>query len=200
MRKGISPARLKRVEEEIAPRYARGLTQREIAKDLGLSKSQVAKDFQLLNENLQSQVDERLLNARAELVLKHDEIYRIAMSGYINTQNTRMLEIASKELECLGRLLGQAGPSINLHNHSHSVTVTAEAVGDLFRPLDADSYSEMVAAKVLPPSEVQELPDIEVEAEPVGTDDWGSHSASVTPTDDEPGAQGKNRRVPYPFR
>ena len=200
MRKGISPARLKRVEEEIAPRYARGLTQREIAKDLGLSKSQVAKDFQLLNENLQSQVDERLLNARAELVLKHDEIYRIAMSGYINTQNTRMLEIASKELECLGRLLGQAGPSINLHNHSHSVTVTAEAVGDLFRPLDADSYSEMVAAKVLPPSEVQELPDIEVEAEPVGTDDWGSHSASVTPTDDEPGAQGKNHRVAHPFR
>jgi len=80
--------------------------------------------------------------------------------------------------------------------------VTAEAVGDLFKPLDAGTYSEMVAAKVLPPSEPEELPDIEVEAESVGTDDWGSASQSGRSADDDvPGApQGKNRRIQHPLR
>ena len=206
--RGISARRLERIQNSIAPLVARGLTQYEIADQLGLSKSQVAKDCLLVKNTWDDQVSERLETARGELVAKHDEIYKIAMAGYFKTKNTRMLEIASKELECLGRLLGQAGPSINLHNHSHSVTVTAEAVGDLFKPLDAGTYSEMVAAKVLPPSEPQALPDVELEAESLGTDDWGGHTPTVTPVADElsinpagqPGAQGRNRRVSHPMR
>ena len=111
----------------------------------------------------------------------------------------KWIELASKELECLGRLLGQAGPSVNLHAHQHNVAVTTGAVAALFQPLDAGSYAEMVAAKALPPSEAQELPDIEAEAEDLGTDDWGS--AVTTPgvmEVDEPKAKKTAR--PYPFR
>ncbi len=141
----------------------------------------------------------------ASIVAKHDEIFRIAMQAYQkDTRNSKFLELASKELEALGRLLGQAGPSINLHAHQHNVAVSTDAVAALFQPLDAGTYSEMVAAKVLPPTEAQELPDIEVEAESIGTDDWGSVAGDGTigsaGSDDQPGAQGKNRRINHPMR
>lgn len=181
-----------------------------------------AKDCAIVKERWNAGIDDRLEIARGELVAKHDEIYKIAMSGYFKTKNTRMLEIASKELECLGRLLGQAGPSINLHNHQHNVAVTTDAVAALFQPLDAGAYADMVAAKPLPPSEAQELPDIEAEAEDLGTDDWGSAAAKDPETGSavengelvgnpahQPGAsqgrlplhvEGQNRRIRHPLR
>ena len=112
----------------------------------------------------------------------------------------KWIELASKELECLGRLLGQAGPSINLHAHQHNVAITtAEAVGDLFKPLDAGAYADMVAAKALPPTEAQELPDVELEAEDLGTDDWGSAvtTPGVMEVDEH---KAKKTARPYPFR
>ena len=179
------------------------MTQREIANDLGLSKAQITKDYQLLKHNLEEQIDDRLLSARAELVLKHDEIYKIAMTGYAETHNTRMLEIASKELECLGRLLGQAGPAINLHAHQHNVAVTTDAVAALFQPLDpADDYAEMVAAKPLPPAEeAAELEPIEVEVETAGRDEWSQGSSAIDSNAqaDEP-TERKNRKVQHPLR
>ena len=118
--------------------------------------------------------------------------------------NPKWVELASKELEALGRLLGQAGPSINLHNHQHNVAITSEAVGDLFKPLDADSYSEMVAAKVLPPSEAKELPVIETTVDEPGSDDWaGAAGAPLeveTHETQREKPQGKNRKVAHPFR
>jgi len=204
--KGISVRRLQRIEQEIAPLVARGLTIHQVAEVVGISAAMAAKDCAVVKERWNAAIDDRLEIARGELIAKHDEIYKIAMEGYArDKRSTKFLELASKELECLGRLLGQAGPSINLHNHSHSVTVTAEAVGDLFKPLDAGTYSEMVAAKVLPPSEPEELPDIEMEAESVGTDDWGSakvhEGVPAVENADEPGApQGKNRRIQHPLR
>ena len=200
-RKGISPRRLERIEKEIAPLVARGLTQREIADKVGISFAMVHKDCLLLKQTWDDQIPERLESARGELVAKHDEIYKIAMDGYFATKNSRMLDLATKQLECLGRLLGQAGPSINLHAHQHNVAISSEAVSELFRPLDAGAYAEMVAAKTLPPTEAQELPEIEVTPEP-DTPDWVSADAPTTvgrSDADEPGAP-KNRMLSKPFR
>ena len=68
--------------------------------------------------------------------------------------------------------------------------------------LDAGAYADMVAAKPLPPSEAQELPDIEAEAEDLGTDDWGSavEALPVEPRLHEPKPQGKNRHISRPMR
>ena len=178
-RKGISPARLARIENDVAPLYARGLTQREIAKRLDISLAMVQKDFRLIKDNFDDQIPERLESARAELVFKHDHLYRQCMARFEKDQSPKWIELASKELECLGRLLGQAGPSINVHQHSHSLSVTAEAVADMFRPMDAGSYAELVASKALPPTEPEELPVIDVEAEQ-GSDDWNTAEAAGT--------------------
>ena len=201
MRKGISGKRLARIEEHVAPLFARGLTQREIANKLGMSLSIIQKDCALIETTWSEQIPERLESARGELVAKHDEIYKIAMDGYFATKNSRMLDLVTKQLECLGRLLGQAGPSINLHAHQHNVAISSEAVSELFRPLDAGAYAEMVAAKTLPPTEAQELPEIEVTPEP-DTPDWVSADAPTTvgrSDADEPGAP-KNRMLSKPFR
>jgi hypothetical protein len=164
-----------------------------------------AADCRLVQERWVENVDERLEIVRGELIAKHDEIYKIAMEGYGKTHNCKMLDIASKELECLGRLLGQAGPSINLHNHQHNVAITAESVADLFKPLDAGSYAEMVASKTLPPSEPEELPVVDVVVEEAaGSDDWaGGAGASLqveTHETQQEKPQGKNRRISHPFR
>ena len=201
-RKGITSRRTERIETQIAPLFARGWTQREIAKELGISLSQIQKDCLLIKTTWQEDLEERLLGARAELVFKHDHLYRQCMAALHSERspNPKWVELASKELEALGRLLGQAGPSINLHAHQHNVAITTEAVGDLFKPLDAGSYAEMVAAKALPPTEAQELPVIESTVEETSTNAWSTTGAPVEdePQPDKP--QGKNRKVAHPMR
>ena len=207
MRKGISGKRLQRIEEEVAPLFARGFTQREIANKLGISKSVIAKDCALIKTTWDEQISDRLENARAELVFKHDHLYRQCMAAYHSgPPQPKWIELASKELECLGRLLGQAGPAINLHAHQHNVAVTTDAVAALFQPLDAGAYAEMVAAKPLPPAEdAAELEPIDVEPEAVGRDDWSDGAGADTTNagaggnTDEPGAP-KNRRSSHPMR
>ena len=158
----------------------------------------VQKDFRLIQDNWDDQIPERLESARAELVFKHDHLYRQCMARFDREPAPKWIELASKELECLGRLLGQAGPAINLHQHSHSVNVTAEAVADMFRPMDAGSYAELVAAKALPPTEPEELPIIDVESES-GSDEWQAVEGAAPPTPVESVEPQGRKRVPHPF-
>lgn len=198
--KGISAKRLERIENDIAPLVARGLTHYEIADKLGISKSQVHKDCTFVTTNWDDQVSARLEIARGELVAKHDHLYKTCMEAFSVVPQPKWIELASKELECLGRLLGQAGPSINLHAHQHNVAITSEAVGDLFKPLDPGDYAAMVASKVLPPSEAQELPDVTIEAESAGTDQWVSGPTVPIDAIESIESQPKKKAKPYPFR
>ena len=205
-RKGITSRRTERIETQIAPLFARGWTQREIAKELGISLSQIQKDCLLIKTTWQEDLEERLLGARAELVFKHDHLYRQCMGAFHaeRVPSPKWIELASKELEALGRLLGQAGPSISVTTTQNNVSITADAVGDLFKPLDADSYSKMVAAKVLAPAEGKELPVIEAVVEEVaGSDDWSGAGASVqveTYETHQEKPQGKSRVFHRPLR
>ena len=206
-RKGITSRRTERIETQIAPLFARGWTQREIAKELGISYSQVAKDCLLIKTTWQEDLEERLLGARAELVFKHDHLYRQCMGAFHaeRVPSPKWIELASKELEALGRLLGQAGPSISVTTTQNNLSITADAVTALFKPLDAGSYAEMVASKVLAPAEGEELPVIDAVVEEVaGSDDWsGAAGAPVqveTHETQQEKPQGKNRRISHPFR
>ena len=206
--RGISKRRLDRVENEIAPLLARGLTTREIANRLDISHAQAFQDCRLVRQNWDDQIPERLEIVRGELVAKHDALYKTCMEAYAAAPAPKWIELASKELECLGRLLGQAGPAINLHQHSHSVNVTAEAVSELFKPLDAAAYGAMVAAKPLPPAaDAAELPVIDVAAES-GSDEWSTAPAAAPmpqPADCDPRqakpapAAGTIKRVRHPL-
>ena len=168
-RRGISKARRNRIFNEIAPLYSRGLSYRQIGERLGISDAQVTFDVSVLKEHWQESVEEEARTARGELIAKHTAIFEDCREGYRATGGAKFLELASKELECLARLLGQAGPAINLHAHQHlHAQVDAAAVSELFKPLDAGTYAEMVAARVLPPVEnPEEPPEIDTSSEPV---------------------------------
>ena len=151
--KGITKTRRKRIFEDIAPLYSRGLTQKEIGARLGIDSTQVARDLAILKLELQEDVDELCKTARGDLIAKHNAIFEDCYAGYRATGAVKFLELASKELECLGRLLGQGGPGLNLQINQNSVNISAEAVADLFKPLAASDYQAMVATRALPTPE-----------------------------------------------
>nr|BDD45723.1 hypothetical protein 27 [bacterium] len=199
--------RRERIFNVVMPLISEGATIRRISEVTGLSLRICGEDAQIARELCQEDFEERVATVRGELAAKHNRLFELAISDYHNGAGTRALETAGKQLDSLARIYGVAG-GINLHTHNHqaSVTVTTDAVAALFQPLDAASYSEMVAAKPLPPAEdAAELEPIDVEPTTVGRDDW---SQSCTPTEsghrttsepDEP-TERKNRKVQHPLR
>ena len=151
--RGISNQRRVRILNDIAPLYSRGLSYLEISKRLGISDRQIAKDVELLKQHWNESLPEQLEDARGDLVNKHHAIYAECWSAYEETKVAKFLELASKELECLGRLLGQGGAGLNLQINQNSVNISAEAVADLFKPLAASDYQAMVATRALPTPE-----------------------------------------------
>ena len=151
--KGITKTRRKRIFEDIAPLYSRGLTQKEIGARLGIDSTQVARDLAILKQELVEDVDELCKTARGDLIAKHNAIFEDCYAGYRATGAAKFLELASKELECLGRLLGQGGAGLNLQINQNTVSISSEAVADLFKPLAASDYQAMVATRALPTPE-----------------------------------------------
>jgi hypothetical protein len=149
----MSKARELRILDEIAPLYSRGVTQKDIAARLGISGKQVGNDIQVLKQHWNESLPEKLENARGDLIAKHNAIFEDCYAGYRATGAAKFLELASKELECLGRLLGQGGAGLNLQINQNSVNISAEAVADLFKPLAASDYQAMVATRALPTPE-----------------------------------------------
>ena len=149
----MSKARELRILDEIAPLYSRGVTQKDIAARLGISGKQVGNDIQVLKQHWNESLPEKLENARGDLIAKHNAIFEDCYAGYRATGAAKFLELASKELECLGRLLGQGGAGLNLQINQNSVNISSEAVADLFKPLAASDYQAMVATRALPTPE-----------------------------------------------
>ena len=149
----MSKARELRILDEIAPLYSRGVTQKDIAERLGISGKQVGNDIQVLKQHWNESLPEKLENARGDLIAKHNAIFEDCYAGYRATGAAKFLELASKELECLGRLLGQGGAGLNLQINQNTVSISSEAVADLFKPLAASDYQAMVATRALPTPE-----------------------------------------------
>ena len=195
-------SRRDRITNIVAPLVAEGATITRIQEVTGLSRKICWEDSLAAKEMFQDTFELDFETIRGELAAKHNMLFNMALQDYKKGAGTRALETAGKQLDSLARIYGVSG-GINLHAHNHqaNITVAADAVAALFQPLDAGAYADMVAAKPLPPSEAQELPDIEVEAEAIGTDDWGvPQSTPIVENDDQPGAQGKNRRIARPLR
>ena len=194
--------RKQRIENIVAPMHANGASTDEIAKAAGITRRMVYHDLDLVREAYVEDFEGAMEAIRAELAAKHNAIYSRAIRDYERGAGLKALEIASRELECLARIHGVSnGVNVNLHQHSHALTVTSEAVADLFKPMDAGSYAELVAARALPPTQPEELPTIDVESEQ-GSDQWSSTPGSGEPVvsshDAEPTAE-KIKRVAHPL-
>jgi len=217
----MSKAREKRIIEDIAPLYSRGVSNKEIAARLGISNVQVGLDVKLLKQRWCESLEQQLEDARGELVEKHRAIFEDCYEGYRATGGAKFLELASKELECLARLLGQAGTGINVQLNQTNMNITSEAVAQMFAPLDAGAYAAMVSSRALPQPETHEslsnfdkaCPDDvvdtqyqELEPEPTALEaDWtianetqSCHPVASTgaPSDTEP--KKKSRRIKHP--
>ena len=124
-----------------------------MSKRLGISDRQIAKDVELLKQHWNESLPQQLEDARGDLVNKHHAIYAECWEAYESTKAAKFLELASKELECLGRLLGQGGVGVSVNLSQTNLSVSAEAVADLFKPLAASDYEAMVATRALPTPE-----------------------------------------------
>jgi hypothetical protein len=145
----ISQAREQRVLGVVAPLVAKGCTMDEVASAIGYSRSMAGKDMELVRqwwEEAAAQTSERW---RGTCLGRHEHLYREALDGWEESKRTgcpngKMLDVASRQLEAIGKLLGLA-VDVNLIQNNLHLTPSQETVTAL-APLDIEAYSEMLQA------------------------------------------------------
>jgi hypothetical protein len=145
----ISQAREQRVLGVVAPLVAKGCTMNEVASAVGYSRSMAGKDMELVRqwwEEAAAQTSERW---RGTCLGRHEHLYREALDGWEESKRTgcpngKMLDVASRQLEAIGKLLGLA-VDVNLIQNNLHLTPSQETVTAL-APLDIEAYSEMLQA------------------------------------------------------
>ena len=143
----ISQAREQRVLGVVAPLVAKGCTMDEVASAIGYSRSMAGKDMELVRQWWEEAATETSERWRGTCLGRHEHLYREALEGWDQSKrsgspNGKMLDVASRQLEAIGKLLGLAVDvnliQNNLHLNSSSETITALA------PLDVEAYAEML--------------------------------------------------------
>ena len=143
----ISQAREQRVINVVAPLVAKGCTIDEVALTVGYSRSMAGKDMELVRQWWEEAAAETSERWRGTCLGRHEHLYREALAGWEESKragcpNGKMLDVAGRQLESIGKLLGLAVDvnliQNNLHLAPSSDTVTALA------PLDVEAYAEML--------------------------------------------------------
>lgn len=148
----LSHAREKRISNVVAPLVARGCTLDEVASVVGYSRSMAGKDCELLRkmwEEAAAQTSERW---RGTCLGRHEHLYREALQGWEESKragcpNGKMLDVAGRQLESIGKLLGLA-VDVNLIQNNLHVGATSDTVTAL-APLDVEAYAEMLQTGAL---------------------------------------------------
>ena len=143
----ISQAREQRVINVVAPLVAKGCTIDEVASAIGYSRSMAGKDMELVRQWWEEAAAATSERWRGTCLGRHEHLYREALAGWEESKragcpNGKMLDVAGRQLESIGKLLGLAVDvnliQNNLHLAPSSDTVTALA------PLDVEAYAEML--------------------------------------------------------
>jgi hypothetical protein len=144
----ISQAREQRVIGVVAPLVAKGCTMDEVALAIGYSRSMAGKDMELVRQWWEEAATETSERWRGTCLGRHEHLYREALEGWDQSKrsgspNGKMLDVASRQLKAIGKLLGLAVDvnlilQNNLHLNSSNETISALA------PLDVEAYAEML--------------------------------------------------------
>jgi len=148
----ISRAREQRVVNVVAPLVAQGCSIDQIASVVGYSRVMAGKDAELVRDWWQEAAAQTAERWRGTCLGRHEHLYREALAGWEESKrsgspNGKMLDVAGRQLESIGKLLGLAVDvnliQNNLHLGATSDTVTALA------PLDVEAYAEMLQTGAL---------------------------------------------------
>lgn len=148
----ISPAREHRIVNVVAPLVAKGCSMDEVAAVVGYHRSMAGKDMKLVQEWWEKAAAQTAERWRGTCLGRHEHLYREALVGWEESKksgcpNGKMLDVAGRQLESIGKLLGLAVDvnliQTNLHVGATSDTVTALA------PLDIEAYAEMLQTGAL---------------------------------------------------
>ena len=144
----ISRARQQRISNIVAPLVARGCTTFEIAEAIGYSHAMARNDVEAVRQWWEEAAAATSERWRGTCLGRHEHLYREALAGWEESKragcpNGKMLDVAGRQLESIGKLLGLAvDVALVQQNHLHlnatSDTVTALA------PLDVEAYAEML--------------------------------------------------------
>lgn len=143
----ISQAREKRVLNVVAPLLAKGCNMDEIALAIGYSRSMAGKDMELVRRWWQEAAAETSERWRGTCLGRHEHLYRQALEGWEDSKragcpNGKMLDVAGRQLEAIGKLLGLS-LDLNLIHNSVSIGVSGDTAAAL-APLDVAAYAEML--------------------------------------------------------
>jgi hypothetical protein len=143
----ISANRERRIINVVAPLVAQGCSIDTVASVVGYSRAMAGKDMELVRqwwEDAASQTAERW---RGTCLGRHEHLYREALvcweeSKRAGTPNGKMLDVAGRQLEAIGKLLGLAVDVNVIQNNVH-LGAAAETMSAL-APLDIEAYAAML--------------------------------------------------------
>lgn len=148
----ISQAREQRLLNVVAPLVAKGCNLIEIAEVVGYSRSMAGNDVELVRRMWEEAAAETSERWRGTCLGRHEHLYREALQGWEESKragcpNGKMLDVAGRQLESIGKLLGLA-VDVNLIQNNLHVGATSDTVTAL-APLDVEAYAEMLQTGAL---------------------------------------------------
>ena len=143
----ISQAREQRLLNVVAPLVAKGCNLIEIANVVGYSRSMAGHDVELVRRMWEEAAAETSERWRGTCLGRHEHLYREALQGWEESKragcpNGKMLDVAGRQLEAIGKLLGLA-VDVNLIQNNINVGAASETVNAL-APLDVEAYAAML--------------------------------------------------------
>lgn len=144
----ISRAREHRILNVVAPLVAKGCTMDEVASVVGYHRSMAGKDMEVVRQWWEEAAAQTAERWRGTCLGRHEHLYREALVGWEESKrsgcpNGKMLDVAGRQLEAIGKLLGLA-VDVNLVQNNLHLTANSDTAAAL-APLDVAAYAEMLS-------------------------------------------------------
>ena len=145
--KKVGANRERRIINVVAPLVAQGCSIDHVASVVGYSRAMAGKDMEVVRQWWEEAASQSAERWRGTCLGRHEHLYREALVGWeeskrAGTPNGKMLDVAGRQLEAIGKLLGLA-VDVNLIQNNVHVGAAAETVSAL-APLDVEAYATML--------------------------------------------------------
>jgi hypothetical protein len=145
--KKVSANRKRRIINVVAPLVAQGCSIDHVASVVGYTRAMAGKDVELVRQWWEEAASQTAERWRGTCLGRHEHLYREALVGWeeskrAGTPNGKMLDVAGRQLEAIGKLLGLAVDVNLIQNNLHVGAGSATAAA--LAPLDIEAYAELL--------------------------------------------------------